>query len=128
MRFMRGMVRCHLLLFLLAGGPELDEVLRALQLLVIGFQLGQHREIPCFGICKVAAEDDRHRLTAPHMIAEHDRNLPDDAANQRSDMHLVVLIRVDDSRNTKCAGSLLYIYMDGLNLRLLEIVGTKLDL
>jgi hypothetical protein len=95
---------------------------------VIGFELRQHREIPHFGVRQVTAENHSHRLTAPHMISKHHRNLPDNTANEGSDMHLAVLIRVDDPRNAKRARSLLYVHMDGLHLRLLQIVGTKLDL
>ncbi len=49
-------------------------------------------------------------------------------ANQRRDVHLLVLIHVDHSRNTKCTGSLPYAYMDGLNLRLLQIVRSEIYL
>jgi len=38
-------------------------------------------------------------------------------------MHLAIFVWVDDSGNAKCAGGLLHFHMDGLNLRLLQIVG-----
>jgi hypothetical protein len=95
---------------------------------VVGFQLDQHREIPGFGVGEVATEDHCHRLTAPYVIAEYDRNLPDDPANERCDMHLMVLVWIDDARNAKRAGGLIHVQMYGLNLCFLQVVRTKLDL
>src|ERR1700733_5139643 len=128
MGLVRGMICRHLFLLLLTRCSEFKEVLCSLQLLMICFQLSRHRQIPSFGVRKVAAEDYCHRLAAPHMVPEHHRNLSDDAADQGCDMHFFVLIRVNDSRNTKCAGSLPHVYMDGLNLCLLQIVRSKIYL
>ncbi len=128
-RFMTGMHRLHVFLFLLAGGSELDQVLRAHhKFFVVGFQLGQVRKILCFRLREFAAEDHGQGLPALDVVAKHHGNLLDDTANKRSDMHLAIFVRVDDSGNAKRGGGLLHVHMDGLHLRLLQIVGAKLDL
>ena len=61
---MAGMDRHDLFEFLSARRPNVDELLRALQLLVIGIQHGPHGEILRLGLGQFGAEQRRQRRTA----------------------------------------------------------------
>jgi hypothetical protein len=79
---MRGVDRGHLFLLLLACGTEFHQVLYAQKLLVLGFEFSQVGKVLGFRLSQFAAEDHCQRLTAPHAISKHDRNLPHYAARQ----------------------------------------------
>jgi hypothetical protein len=58
----------------------------------------------CFGFCEFAAEDDRKRLSAFDVIAEHHGNFFHDAAHERCYLNLAVFIGFHDSRDAKLCG------------------------
>src|SRR5260370_824056 len=73
-RFMTSMHRLHLFLLLLTGGSALDQVLRAHQFFVLGFQLGQARKALCFRLRAVAAKENAQELAALAVLPQTHRN------------------------------------------------------
>src|SRR5215813_8319560 len=67
---MAGMDRCDFLQLLPAGSADLDELLRALQLLVIGDKHRLHREIFRLGLCELRAKEGCERGTTLDRRAE----------------------------------------------------------
>ena len=128
MRFMRGMRRRDFLFFLLAGGSQFDEILRAFEFLVFCVKLRQIGNVLCFGFGEFAAEDDRQRLSAFDVIAKHHGNFFHDAAHERCHMDFAVFIGLHDSRNAKFGCRHAVRDTRSANLRFLEIVRCQIDL
>jgi hypothetical protein len=125
---MCGVRRRHFLLLLLACRTQPDQVLRALQLLVLGIEFRQIGEILRFCFREFAAEDDRQWLTAPHVIAKHNRDLPDYAIGDWRHVYLAIFVGLYDPGDAKRGFRRAVHHAGRTNLRLLEIVHPKIDL
>ena len=86
-------VDCGYFLQLLpARRPERDQLLGALELLVVGLEHRAHREVLHLRVGQLGAEDDRQRLTATHRGAELNRHLTHDPTDEC--VHFRVAVRV----------------------------------
>src|SRR5882672_4859294 len=92
LRGMACMDRGDVLEFLTARRPNGDELLRALQLLVIGDQHGAHREIFCLSLCEIWTEQCRQRCTTLDGGPQLDVDLGDNAPDNGDDFHLTIRV------------------------------------
>ena len=96
---MAGVDRGDLFQLLTARRAERRELLRSLELLVIGVQHGLHREIFHLRLGQLHAEDHRQRLTARDGRAQLDRHLTHDAPHERVHLRVAVGVGHDRPRN-----------------------------
>ena len=90
LRGMAGMDRGDVFEFLTARRPDGDELLHALQLLVIGDEHGTHGEIFRLGLRQFRTEQRRQRSAALDGGPQLDVDLGDNAPDNGDDFHLPV--------------------------------------
>ena len=104
LRGMARMDRSDVFEFLTARRPNGGELLRALQLLVIGDEHGAHRQIFCLRLCEIRTEQCRQRCPTLDGGPQLDVDLGDNAPDNGDDFHLT--IRVGHHRPRELNGCL----------------------
>src|SRR5258707_94564 len=125
---MCGVSRRHFFFLLLARRAEQEQVLRALELLMLSVKLRQKREVLRFCFRQFATEDNGQRLTASHMVAKHDRDLPYDAVRNWRYVYLAIFVGFYYPGDTKSRFRCAFHHTGRVNLSLLEIIGREINL
>jgi hypothetical protein len=88
-----GVLGPHLFQLLAAGGADLHESRRSLQLLVRRLELCLHRHVSGPRLGQLGAVDLRKRLTAAHPIAERGQQAGDAPSDQGCDDQMTIRVR-----------------------------------
>jgi hypothetical protein len=125
---MCGVSRRHFFFLLLARRSEPEQVLCALELLMLSVKLRQKREVLRFCFRQFATEDDGQRLTASHMVAKHDWDLPYDTVRNWRHLYLAIFVGFYYPGDTKSHFRCAFHHRGRVNLSLVKIIGCEINL
>src|ERR1700751_5451936 len=128
MCLMCGVSRREFFFLPLARRSEPEQVLCAFELLVLSVKLRQKREVLRFCFRQFATEDDGQRLTASHMVAKHDWDLPYDTVRNWRHLYLAIFVGFYYPRHTKSRFRRAFHQKSRVNLSLVKIIGREINL